>query len=708
MKKKTMLYLLFLLFLIASARKTDKGDQRITFCHCDEQNLCETKTDMPLNAWERGHERNHPNDCLGPCPCACPPGNSAPFAVCTAPDVVCTGESFMIDCSASSDFDGDTLSFLLKFNGNELPLMSSKALTSIGNAGPQEYTIEVSDGCVSSAVSLTVDAINCNEACFDAQTCAGVAACADISRACYTGPAGTEGVGLCVPGTETCSGGVIGACEGEVLPAPTEQCDGFDDTCVGTTDAGFPLGVSCNTGVCQVTGQLVCSADGSGTVCSSFVNKTDGTACATTEFFGTCAAGVCTKTSDTPLAQCFDGVDNDGNGLIDCEDYDCRGVSRDCATGFSGVCALGVETCPADGSSQTPSLCTPVEQNPSEDANCGACGNECGIGGECVSGGCVSTGACPTGLSEVEAGYLTVGIHTHQMPQDAVNAELWKAVGGGGIACSRTLSIIRETDGGGGGGRAIYGFSLGDVSSQTFSLFIPKGAFYEEGAGCSPSEDFVLYNSTDGGNVEIIRAAGGRNGGSYVTLTTDSQGFPSTIIQAPGGEGSLNRLGATQTSPPENGVVGPYPFYEGGGGGLGGYTGPCSTCPGNILVLAPTEGGAGDVLPDGTQRFSSVTLDVAPSGGSSAYGSGSGRSCREIDGNLHTPCDGNGYGWGAVVESRNSGLQFIMATSSAGPGFAVMRYCSACGNGVMDAGEQCDDGNGTSGDGCSSTCQTEA
>jgi cysteine-rich repeat protein len=30
-----------------------------------------------------------------------------------------------------------------------------------------------------------------------------------------------------------------------------------------------------------------------------------------------------------------------------------------------------------------------------------------------------------------------------------------------------------------------------------------------------------------------------------------------------------------------------------------------------------------------------------------------------------------------------------------------------CGNGVVEAGEQCDDGNTTSGDGCSSTCQKE-
>jgi cysteine-rich repeat protein len=32
---------------------------------------------------------------------------------------------------------------------------------------------------------------------------------------------------------------------------------------------------------------------------------------------------------------------------------------------------------------------------------------------------------------------------------------------------------------------------------------------------------------------------------------------------------------------------------------------------------------------------------------------------------------------------------------------------AVCGNGVLEAGEQCDDGNITSGDGCSATCQLE-
>ena len=38
-------------------------------------------------------------------------------------------------------------------------------------------------------------------------------------------------------------------------------------------------------------------------------------------------------------------------------------------------------------------------------------------------------------------------------------------------------------------------------------------------------------------------------------------------------------------------------------------------------------------------------------------------------------------------------------------GFTFPSYnCPGCINGVLDAGEQCDDGNSVSGDGCSPTC----
>lgn len=72
--------------------------------------------------------------------------------------------------------------------------------------------------------------------------------CADgATRACYTGPAINRGVGACVLGVETCTGGVFGACVGDVLPG-SETCNGADDDCDGAPDDG--AATTCASGVC--------------------------------------------------------------------------------------------------------------------------------------------------------------------------------------------------------------------------------------------------------------------------------------------------------------------------------------------------------------------------------------------------------------------------------------------------------------------------
>ncbi len=65
------------------------------------------------------------------------------------------------------------------------------------------------------------------------------------SRPCYTGPAGTSGVGVCRPGTQTCVGAtggmgtMWGACANEVRPGAMEICGNtLDDNCNGMVNEG--------------------------------------------------------------------------------------------------------------------------------------------------------------------------------------------------------------------------------------------------------------------------------------------------------------------------------------------------------------------------------------------------------------------------------------------------------------------------------------
>ena len=53
-------------------------------------------------------------------------------------------------------------------------------------------------------------------------------------------------------------------------------------------------------------------------------------------------------------------------------------------------------------------------------------------------------------------------------------------------------------------------------------------------------------------------------------------------------------------------------------------------------------------------------------------------------------------------------LILSLAAAGCGGGSSGSVRPAVCGNGDIETGEQCDDGNATSGDGCSSTCQIES
>src|SRR5688572_13048440 len=108
---------------------------------------------------------------------------------------------------------------------------------------------------------------------------AGEPCSAGETEDCYSGPAGTQDVGLCVGGTRTCEpSGTFGPCAGEVTPAAEtcvtkgdEDCDGMvnedGEGCgcrPGSTQPcyGGPDGTQ-NVGIC-VAGTQECNSDGNG------------------------------------------------------------------------------------------------------------------------------------------------------------------------------------------------------------------------------------------------------------------------------------------------------------------------------------------------------------------------------------------------------------------------------------------------------------
>lgn len=240
------------------------------------------------------------------------------------------------------------------------------------------------------------------------------------TQSCYTGPNGTDGVGACVSGSQTCVGGAWGACAGDVLPM-VETCNAIDDDCDGVVDEELGVAV-CGVGACHVMvdncagGVLQSCVPGNpkAETCNGIDDDCD---IGVDEDLGTisCGVGACVATVDAcingqtstcvpgiPSGELCDGVDNDCNGTVDNGN---PGGGGACTTGNVGVCAAGLLQCAggqlvcAQSTQSSPEVCDGFDN----DCDGMVDDNAAQVGTSCITG---QPGVCSAGTRVCTNGML--------------------------------------------------------------------------------------------------------------------------------------------------------------------------------------------------------------------------------------------------------------------------------------------------------------
>ena len=207
------------------------------------------------------------------------------------------------------------------------------------------------------------------------------------TRECYGGPVGTENVGPCRVGLESCSAGRWpGFCVGDIVPR-FDNCNKVDDDCNGMIDDGGEVGNECS-GTNGCTGAKACDAGGSVRCFAPSRNECDlcggpditnvGDNCSSDQ--GCVGAFVCA--TDMTFAVCVTPMQNE-----------CGVCGGPAVAGLTDAC-MSADSCPGmvvcNQAGDGP-LCNAPMKN-----ECSACFPSVGTPGSTCSGdrGCLGAGAC--------------------------------------------------------------------------------------------------------------------------------------------------------------------------------------------------------------------------------------------------------------------------------------------------------------------------
>jgi hypothetical protein len=134
---------------------------------------------------------------------------------------------------------------------------------------------------------------------------------AGATEPCYSGPVGTNGVGVCHGGLHTCdiTGIAWGECRNEVLPSPDYCFNDTDDDCNGVVNDGYPTAATC---VCLPGTTTACYDGPAGTAGKGPCRGGMKTCVATGSMYDYCVGQV------IPVNEiCGNGIDDNCNGTID-------------------------------------------------------------------------------------------------------------------------------------------------------------------------------------------------------------------------------------------------------------------------------------------------------------------------------------------------------------------------------------------------------